>query len=409
MAQTDNLSCDQVCLALGLTCNGDFTSLQVSGSDITLMSQTFTCPNGIFTGSLSDIQLKISPAFWADSSFNDCTTQTSDSLCSAVPPNSNTVRRFCPCAVGGGSSTDSPTVNPTESPTVNPTESPTVNPTASPTTSLSGDPHLVGFKGQRFDLFGKEDTEYSLIQDDRIQLNARTNKPYFEHVSDVNHATTYGKESLFMTAVSLAFLDESGTPHTLIVEGDFNSTVHGNERYCGWRNHEQEKCARGIQMIVDGDLLVRKTGPVDLTPDVTIRIQNNDCHFKQHRECSQKSGNGGYGMVSVESPSLKIEVGAIFMNNHDVMGKTLHHLDLSLTDYYPAGAPRGLLGQTVEFQYDDLGNPIRHGPRSIAGHEDDYIVTGFDLGAFISEDDARHAGASFSAFASGLPFDESSE
>lgn len=291
--------------------------------------------------------------------------------------------------------TVSPTpVPPTLSPTPVPTASPTFGPTASPTfgPTLSGDPHLVGLRGQKFDLLGKPNTAYNLIADDRLQVNILVDVPFFEHSADAKLRASGKHAGLFMTGVDVAYLDGNGLAHEVSVQGDYNSTVRGAEQHCGWRNIEKDKCLRGVQAQVDGDKIT-KVGAA-----AALQMQNVDCPFNQRDgSCKVKATNGGFGLAVLVTPSLTLEVGASFMNNHAVGQRTVHHLDLAVSDYRPSGKPGGLIGQTVDFRYDADGNPIMEGPGCIEGAEDDYIVSGLDFAKLqntpVSEGDPLSASA----------------
>jgi len=106
------------------------------------------------------------------------------------------------------------------------TESPTAGPT------LSGDPHLVGLRGQKFDLIGKPNTKYLLIGDDHFQINVITNYPFFAHSADDRLRAADNHAGVFMTEVETAFIDSDGVVYELSIKGDYNSTVRHDRSYC---------------------------------------------------------------------------------------------------------------------------------------------------------------------------------
>ena len=133
-------------------------------------------------------------------------------------------------------------------------------------------------------------------------------------------------------------------------------------------------------------------------------LQNNACPFNtRDGACKTKATNGGHGLATLVTPSVVIEVGAAFFNNHELMHKTVHHLDLALSEYRPSGKPRGLIGQTVELRHDSDGKAIMKGAGCIEGVEDDYIVSGLDTAKL--RNSAFSEGSSFSASADGVAAD----
>ena len=74
----------------------------------------------------------------------------------------------------------------TMAPTPKPTAFPSPAPTASPSNvgETNGDPHLVGFSGQKFDLYGQAGRIYELVRDEFVLLAAKIDYPFFEHSTD---------------------------------------------------------------------------------------------------------------------------------------------------------------------------------------------------------------------------------
>jgi hypothetical protein len=133
-------------------------------------------------------------------------------------------------------------------------------------------------------------------------------------------------------------------------------------------------------------------------------LQNNHCPFHtRNGSCKTKATNGGHELATLVTPSVVIEVGAAFFNNHEPMHTTVHHLDLALSEYRPSGKPRGLIGQAAELRYDSNGKAIMKGAGCIEGVEDDYIISGLDA-AKLSHS-AFNEGSSFSASADGMAAD----
>jgi hypothetical protein len=161
-----------------------------------------------------------------------------------------------------------------------------------------------------------------------------------------------------MTGVDVAYLDGDGLAHEISAQADLNSTV----QRCGV---EKETCLRGLQVRADGDAIAAvMTAPVG--QGAALQLQNIDCPFNMRDgSCKVKAHNGGSGLATLVTPSLTLEVGATLMNNHALGRKTVHHLDLAVSDYRPSGTPGGLVGQTVHYRYDAAGQPIMKGAFSL--------------------------------------------
>lgn len=269
---------------------------------------------------------------------------------------------------------------------------------------MSGDPHLTGLQGQQFDLMGRPGAQYNLITDQRTQVHISTNMPFFEHSADAKLRASGDHAGLFMTGVYVAYLDANGLAHGVSFLGDFNSTVRHHERHCDGRNSE-DSCLRGLQVHINGgEVASPTTTKAAVGKGAELRLENNACPFStRDGSCKTKATNGGHGLATLVTPSVVIEVGAAFFNNHEVMHKTVHHLDLALSEYRPSGKPRGLIGQTVELRYDSDGKAIMKGAGCIEGVEDDYIVSGLDLAKL--RNSAFNEGSSFSASADGMAAD----
>jgi len=251
------------------------------------------------------------------------------------------------------------------------------SPTAGPT--LSGDPHLVGLRGQKFDLIGKPNTTYLLIGDDHFQINVITNYPFFAHSADDGLRAADNHAGLFMTEVETTFIDSDGVVYELSIKGDYNSTVRHDRSYCVGGNVAEARCLRGLELRIGRGVVLDAAPEVAIGRDVILNMMNDDCDFSERGgRCKNKATNGGYALVKLQTPSVNVEVGAAFMNNHELGQKTIHHLDLGVSGYRPSGVPGGLVGQTVELKYDNEGDPIMSGPGCIEGGEDDYIVLGLD-------------------------------
>lgn len=255
--------------------------------------------------------------------------------------------------------------------------------TNSPT--LSGDPHLVGFQGQRFDVIGKPGANYVLLEDDRLQIVVKIDHPSFEHSSAKQVRASGEHKGLYMDEVGVVFLDGGGDVQEVWVKSDYNSSVHGHERHCGWRNVETTNCLRGMTAQVNGKAIISISTELNLGRDATFSVGNMDCPFADRTKACEAlhKNSGGYALATLKIPSITLEVGAQFMNNHDMNARTLHHLDLDVSDYRPAGTPGGLLGQTVEVHYDEEGRPIMKGPGVIGGDEDVFMIDGMDASKLV--------------------------
>lgn len=166
-----------------------------------------------------------------------------------------------------------------------------------------------------------------------------------------------------MTGVEARFLDNDGLTHAISVNGDVNSTLHGNFRFCGHRTIEATKCLRGLALHVGDQKAITTAQELQLADGVALIIRND--------------GEGtGHAMVALTTPSVLLQVDAILMNDHELGHKTLHHVDLDLSQYRPSGMPGGLLGETVEVKRGQNGEPIMKGPACFGGDEDAFIVDG---------------------------------
>jgi len=260
-------------------------------------------------------------------------------------------------------------------------------------------------RGQQFELMGRPGAQYNLITDQRAQVHISTNMAFFEHSADAKLRASGNHAGLFMTGVYVAYLDANGLAHVVSFLGDFNSTVRHHERHCDGRNTE-DSCLRGLQVLINGGEVASPIMVAAVGEGSELKLQNNDCPFSTRFSCQTKTTNGGggvMGLATLVTPSLVLEVGAAFMNNHELNQKTVHHLDLSLSEYRPSGKPRGLIGQTVELRHDSDGKAIMKGAGCIEGVEDDYIVSGLDLAKLSNA--AFNEGSSFSASADGMAAD----
>jgi len=227
---------------------------------------------------------------------------------------------------------------------------------------------------------------YNLVADDFVQLNVKIGEPFF--VGSMDQSLHSGHKGLYMTDISVAFVDGLGEIHEVTISGNFKSSIKG-EQYCNAKRARAGKCLRGLHLSVDGGRLeVSEPGSWMLGENATLHAVNNDCPFENregpclafHREL------GGYGQVRLEVPSFTLEVGAQFMNYHDLEMRALHHLDLSIGSYLPSrDKVGGLLGQTVAVKMDVNGQPIMQGTACYEGVEDDYIVDNLDLLALKTE------------------------
>jgi hypothetical protein len=255
------------------------------------------------------------------------------------------------------------------------TMQPTALPTPNPTSVMAGDPHLVGFQGQRFDVIGKAGSLYNLVTDDYVHMAVQIDEPFF--IGSMDQNLTSGHKGLYMSSVSVAFTDGHGDTHELIASGDFESTVPG-DRFCSAKQALADECLRGLRLTVDGGRLdAQAPGSWMIGKDAELHIMNSDCPFENregpclpfHRQL------GGYAQMKLKVPSFTLEVGAQFMNYHALEMRALHHLDLAIGAYRPSrAAVGGILGQTVAIKMDANGQPIMKGTDCYSGSEDDYIV-----------------------------------
>ena len=259
----------------------------------------------------------------------------------------------------------------------------------------------VGLLGQKFDLLGKPNTTYDFISDNSLQVIVRIDIPLFEHSSDARLRASSEHAGYFMIGVDAAYLDENGFAHQVSLWGDFNSTARHHERHCDGLNTEKGSCLRGMQVRVNGDRVTSTSTVAAVGKGATLKLENNVCPFNvRDGSCKTKATNGGHGLATLVTPSVVLQVGAAFMNNHELNQPAVHHLDLAISEYHPSGKPGGLVGQTVEFRYGPDGKPITEGAGSIEGVEDDYIVSGLDAVKLKDSPFSKDSGA-YSASADG--------
>lgn len=88
----------------------------------------------------------------------------------------------------------------------------------------NGDPHMSGFKGQKFDFTGKEDAWYALLHDSNSAINMRITAP----VADVPEIT-------YITGLGMSLMGSDSTMHSIeiVIDNphDFNPTC-GEKKPC---------------------------------------------------------------------------------------------------------------------------------------------------------------------------------
>lgn len=125
---------------------------------------------------------------------------------------------------------------------------------------LLGDPHMAGFRGQKFDFTGKDGGWYAVVSDlPYMHLNMRVTSP----VPSVLEIT-------YITGISIVAMDTNGLDHTIVI-----SVVHPHnlESPC---SAETSPClAEGaLNVVVDGEEVMISPGEVTVAPGVAIAAVN---------------------------------------------------------------------------------------------------------------------------------------
>ena len=123
-----------------------------------------------------------------------------------------------------------------------------------------GDPHMTGFRGQKFDFTGDDGGWYSVLSVlPDIHLNMRVTSP----VPSVPEIT-------YITGISIKTTDAAGVEHTIVIQV---AEPHSLDSACP---AEVSPClAEGaLSVEIDGETALLSPGEVSLGPDVAISAVN---------------------------------------------------------------------------------------------------------------------------------------
>lgn len=288
-----------------------------------------------------------------------------------------------------------------------------------------GDPHLVGFKGQRFDFTGESEANYALLADEpSTLLTMQVHAP----IPELPVIT-------YITGVGLTAEDMDGNVHTVHVSVDDPSDVHA-EHKCP----TDEPClAEGVlTVLLDGEPMTRP-GAVELGPGFSVGGVNipGECRpfgFEKYwagkvrqAELAAAGGEGrrllhtsmaewilrDFAATNIDECMSYVErallEGTLFEHdsehvsfqirtpeltirlNHgklhqlpmrdptdqfDLPDHLTFQMNISIERAVLRDSPQGVLGGTVRPTFDATGGEIKMGIGAIVGTEEDYRVTG---------------------------------
>eukprot|EP00903_Cladosiphon_okamuranus_P020097 g18457.t1 len=295
-----------------------------------------------------------------------------------------------------------------------------------------GDPHMTGFRGQKFDFTGNDGGWYALLSVlDGVHLNMRVTSP----VPSVPEIT-------YITGIAIKATDHAGVDHTIVIAV---TDPHNLESSCPV---EIAPClAEGALTVqLDGETALLSPGENFLGPGVAISAANlpgacrsfgfekywerkKEEYAKAGRKLESSTGLQDMGEWILDDPTAtnmeecieyvaaSMAGGGLFAHDSEhasfqimtPLGKIrlshgrLHQLPMrDPTDRFDLpehltwqmnlaidhhdidpSVSRGVLGETLVPTLDDEGQPIMQGMGSIRGSEEDYRVEGPLETAFI--------------------------
>lgn len=123
-----------------------------------------------------------------------------------------------------------------------------------------GDPHMTGFRGQKFDFTGDDGGWYSVLSAlPGIHLNMRVTSP----VPSVPEIT-------YITGIAIKTTDGAGVDHTIVISV---TDPHSLDSYCPVA---MSPCLAGgaLSVEIDGESPLLAPGEVTLGPDMAISAVN---------------------------------------------------------------------------------------------------------------------------------------
>merc|ERR1712166_1536691 len=114
---------------------------------------------------------------------------------------------------------------------------------------------------------------------------------------------------------------------------------------------DKEMCLRGLQVSVGGSEVLVHTTIVAVGEGAALKLENNLCDFnKRDGSCKTKATNGGHGLVTLVTPTVVLQVGAAFMNNHEINQPAVHHWTWRCQNIT---RPANLVGSSVKLLNSD--------------------------------------------------------
>eukprot|EP00752_Nemacystus_decipiens_P018442 g16533.t1 len=287
-----------------------------------------------------------------------------------------------------------------------------------------GDPHMTGFRGQRFDFTGEDDAWYAVLDDGPpLQINMRVTSP----VPDLPEIT-------YITGISVMTTGEDGLQHTIIIQVTDPYSL-------------DSACPMGVSpcladgaltVEIDGEESLLAPGAVSLAPDVAISAVNlpGGCRSfgfekyweRKRLEYAQVGGRklgvaagveamadwilgdptatnmaecieyvaaaGESGLFDHESEHASFKIltplGTVRLNHgrlhqlpmrdptdqFDLPEHLTWQMNLAIEHDNVSLQAKGILGETLVPTEDEFGRPIMHGMEAIRGKEEDYRVEG---------------------------------
>ncbi|CAM9792957.1 unnamed protein product [Choristocarpus tenellus] len=284
----------------------------------------------------------------------------------------------------------------------------------------TGDPHMSGLKGQKFDFSGVSNSWYALVHDKRVSLNMRVTAP----VPGVDLIT-------YITGIGMVLTGNDGENHTVVItvenpenlqpkcpkeevpciaDGALSVIVDGDKarlgkvslgggvsivavnlpgecRPFGFERYWLEKSKLSEQIVVDQSRRLfsdvpmedwilnetKQTNPVECeeyvlkaAADGTLfDLQSEHTSFQiTSPELSLRINHGKIHQVAMRDPTDKFD-----LPDHIAYQMNIIIEDITLDEY-----PQGILGETVHPTVNEMGDFIMAGPRVIRGEEEDYVV-----------------------------------
>lgn len=155
----------------------------------------------------------------------------------------------------------------------------------------AGDPHMTGFRGQKFDFTGEDGGWYAVVSAlPAIHLNMRVTSP----VPSLPEIT-------YITGISIQATDAGGVDHTIIISV---ADPHSLDSGC---SEEVSPClAEGaLNVEIDGEIALLGPGEIVLGPDVAISAVNlpGECRsFGFEKYWERKKAEYAVGRRRLSSP-----------------------------------------------------------------------------------------------------------